>query len=128
MRRGRELPALGLALLWTFGVIVAPALHLALHASAAPHAHGVQIVEHAGHRHETSVDPRVDGASDDDDPIDHGRGSPLHGDVAALFPAPAFVLPPFVAIGERAQPSPLEALHAILAPPLYVARGPPRRA
>jgi len=126
VRHGRDLPALALACLWVFGVIVAPVLHLALHASLASHSHAT-IVEHDGHRH-TLPRAAEDDDTRDESPTDHGRGSPLHGDVAALFPAPAFVLPPFVAIGERAEPTPLEILHGLLPPPQSVARGPPTQA
>lgn len=129
----RELPALGLALLWLFGVVVAPLVHLGLHAGLAPHEHtvGARAPEahahvaacHDGHCHGEVIDH--DHGSDEA-PADHGRGSPLHGDVAALFPAPAFVIPPFVAIGERAIPEALADVVEAPAPPSALARGPPR--
>ncbi|GAB4196283.1 MAG: hypothetical protein OHK0013_03290 [Sandaracinaceae bacterium] len=129
----RELPSLFLASLWLAGVVGAPLVHLAQHARLAPHAHLeagtlAHVAERAGtchddHCHEDEVSRD---ASDDEAPADHGRGSGLHGDVAALFPPPPFVIPPFVAIGLRAiaevrddvtDPAPASAPWA---------RGPPR--
>jgi hypothetical protein len=127
----RELPALGLALLWLLGVVVAPIVHLGLHGSLAPHEHGStreNALEthvaacHDGHCHGEVID-HDHGA--DEAPADHGRGSPLHGDLAALFPAPPFVIPPFVAIGERAVPDALADVVEAPAPPSALARGPP---
>lgn len=136
MRRGRELPALGLALVWLFGVVVAPVLHLAMHASLAPHSHSVAetaIEEscHDGHCHDddASEDGSLDGdARSKDAPADHGRGSPLHGDVAALFPAPVLVVPPFVAMAERSMPPCSDDVVDALPAPPSLARGPPTHA
>ncbi|MBN8609540.1 MAG: hypothetical protein J0L92_03095 [Deltaproteobacteria bacterium] len=127
VRRGRELPALGLALVWLFGVVIAPVLHLALHASLAPHTHAIASSDgdacHDDHCHRA-----LDHEDDDHEaPTDHGRGSALHGDVAALFPVPALVLPPFVAIGELSPPRAHDDIVEALTMPPSRARGPPTR-
>ncbi len=128
VRRGRELPALGLVALWVFGAIVAPLVHIGLHGSLAPHTHDGSVAEatscHEDHCHDAPAASDV-GQADDESPTDHGRGSQLHGDLAALFPAPALVIPPFVAIGERARPGALGEVVDALAPPPSIARGPP---
>jgi hypothetical protein len=135
VRRGRELPALGLVLVWLFGVVVAPIVHLALHASLGAHSHASVASDdargeglcHDDHCHEaSSQSDAVDGGEHDDEaPADHGRGSALHGDVAALFPAPALVVPPFVAFGERTRPEVREDVVDALPAPPSLARGPP---
>jgi hypothetical protein len=126
VRRGRELPALGLVMVWLFGVVIAPVLHLALHASLAPHAHAIASTSgepcHDDHCHAV-----IDHDDDDEAPADHGRGSALHGDVAALFPAPPFVLPPFVAISELSPPRQHDDVVDALALQPSRARGPPTR-
>ncbi|MBN8611541.1 MAG: hypothetical protein J0L92_13195 [Deltaproteobacteria bacterium] len=100
-----------------FGALVAPLVHLAAHATLARHSHAA-VTCHDGHCHDASAD-------DDSSDGDHGRGSFAHGHLAALFPGPAFVIPPFIAMGDRARPTdllaPLEALDA----PRSTARGPP---
>lgn len=134
VRRGRELPALGLVLVWLFGVVVAPLVHLALHASLGAHSHASVATDdartaglcHDDHCHGAPDRDAVDrGEHDDEAPAGHGRGSALHGDVAALFPAPALVIPPFVAFGERACPEVREDLVEALPAPPSLARGPP---
>ncbi|MBN8616651.1 MAG: hypothetical protein J0L92_39060, partial [Deltaproteobacteria bacterium] len=55
----------------------------------------------------------------------HGRGSLAHGDLAAVFPAPALLLPPFIAVGDRARPAELRGPIDALSPPPAIARGPP---
>ena len=128
VRRGRELPALGLLALWVFGVVVAPLVHLSLHGGLAPHTHETAAAEaascHDDHCHDAPAASDVE-QDDDESPADHGRGSQLHGELAALFPAPALVIPPFVAIGERAEPGALGDVVDALAPPPLIARGPP---
>jgi hypothetical protein len=132
VRLGREIPAIGLALVWLFGLVLAPLLHLTLHASLEAHAHGRPETVlgtlrscHDGHCHRAERSA-VEGRADDDEaPAEHGRGSPLHGHVAALFPAPALVVPPFVAFGDRARPEPLAAVVDALPAPPSIARGPP---
>jgi len=114
--------------LWIFGVVVAPLVHIALHGSLALHTHDGAISHeaacHEDHCHDAPA--ALDGEQGEDEaPLDHGRGSQLHGDLAALFPAPALVIPPFVAIGERAQPVPLGDVVEALPPPPSLARGPP---
>lgn len=104
-----------------------------MHASLAPHVHAATLDErtaeagscHDDHCHDAPTASGVE-HGDDEAPADHGRGSQLHGDLAALFPAPALVIPPFVAIGERAQPAPIGAVVDALAPPVSLARGPPQ--
>lgn len=120
VRRGREIPALALAACWLCGLVLAPLAHLADHARLGVHSHAG---EHGEHEHPSRVATSDDGSGD---PIEHGRGSALHGDVAALFPSPAFLLPPFVPFGHRAEPAPLAELRGLLPPPVAVARGPPR--
>ena len=125
MRLGRELPALGLVGLWLFGAVLAPLVHIAMHGSLAPHSHGTSLEAgscHDGHCHDEDAH---EATRSDDDPSEHGRGSLAHGDLAALFPAPALILPPFVAIGERARPAELCGVRDALAPPPTLARGPP---
>lgn len=139
MRRGRELPALLLALVWIFGVVVAPALHLALHGSLSSHTHGAHASSrvdaatasstddcHEGHCHADPATIEADGS--DDAPADHGRGSLAHGDVAALFPAPALLIPPFVAIAERALPAAQDHVADAPSRVTHPARGPPTTA
>lgn len=118
-------------MVWLFGVVLAPLVHLGLHATLAPHSHAprpsAEAQCHEGHchagRHDDEGVTRT--PSERERPAEHGRSSPLHGHVAALFPAPALVLPPFVAIGERAVvPSTDDVIDALPAP-LGHARGPP---
>jgi hypothetical protein len=125
----RELPALILTAIWLAGVVIAPIVHLAQHARLAPHAHvrvAADVACHDGHCHDSQGVERR--ATDDEAPTDHGRGSPLHGDVAALFPAPPFVVPPFVAIGLRAVPETREDVTDPALAHAPWARGPPHAA
>lgn len=145
LRRGRELPALALVGVWLFGVVLAPLLHLGWHDALAPHTHA--LFTHAaqeghddahghahggeGHVHADAGDDAAAHANDDvapdtDAPIDHGRGSLLHGDVAALFPAHALIEPPFVPVGLRATYDlACDGLPLARSLPATHARGPP---
>ena len=123
-RRGRSgeraANALLLAVVWLFGMEIAPAVHLAGHHRIGAHTHGTEAHAHAG----------AELQRDDEDgkaPDDHGAGSLEHRAIAALTPAavvPPIDLAPIAELIELDAPGSIVGALGIAAPH---ARGPPAR-
>lgn len=113
----RAANAILLAVVWLFGMEIAPAVHLAQHDRLGEHSHGAEVHAHSGaelQQDEGGTPPR-----------DHGAGTLQHRAIAALTPAaavPPIALAPIAELIELDAPRSIPGSLGIAAPQ---ARGPP---